>query len=401
MTPKIIKTKAEHAAALARIEEIFEAKPGTATGNELDLLTMLVERFEKVAFPIDLPDPGEAIRFRMEQQGLKNKDLIPFIGSPSKVSEVLSGQRGLSLTMIRNLVEGLGIPAEVLIGKAGAELDPKDPALQGDRFPLAVMLKRRWFAGFSGTLPEAKAQSADLLTAFAAPLGKSALQPVFNRQHVRSKGKTDVYGLAAWRIRVSSLALRQSLPPYKPGTVTREFLGELTRLSYLERGPKLAEEFLAKSGIHLVASAHLPKTYLDGAAIRLPDGSPLVAVTLRHDRLDNFWFTLSHELAHVALHLDRDDIEAFYDDLDKASLDQCEMDADEFAQEGLIPTKVWKKAGLHRHAPASAVCEFSSDLRISPAIAAGRVRFERNNYFLLKDLVGTGKVRRLFPDWLN
>ncbi len=401
MKPKIIKTEAEHAEAVARIERIFDAKPGTPEGDELELLTMLVEQFERVAFPITLPEPRSAIKFRIEQQGLRNKDLIPFIGSPSKVSEVLSGQRGLSLTMIRNLVQGLGIPAEVLIGKPGAELDPKDPALQGDCFPLGVMLKRRWFAGFSGTLAEAKAQSADLLTAFASALGKKALQPVFNRQHVRSKCKTDVYGLAAWRIRVSSLALRQSLPPYKPGTVTPDFVTELVRLSYLERGPKLAEEFLAKSGVHLVVSAHLPKTYLDGAAIRLPDGSPLVALTLRHDRLDNFWFTLSHELAHIALHLDRDDIEAFYDDLDDTSRDKCETDADDFAQEALIPAKVWKKSGLQKHAPASAVYKLASELRICPAIAAGRVRFERENYFLLKDLVGNNRVRRLFPDWSN
>ena len=117
MKPKIIKTEAEHAEAMARVEEIFDAKPGTPEGDELELLTMLVEQYENEAFPIDLPDPVAAIRFRMEQQGLKNKDVVRFFGSASKVSEVLSGQRSLSLTMIRNLADGLKIPAEVLIGK--------------------------------------------------------------------------------------------------------------------------------------------------------------------------------------------------------------------------------------------------------------------------------------------
>jgi HTH-type transcriptional regulator/antitoxin HigA len=115
MKPKIIKTEAEYRAALARIERIFDAKPGSAKGDELELLLLLVETFEASAYPIDPPDPITALRFRMEQQGLKAKDLAPYIGSKSKVSEVLSGRRPLSLTMIRKLVAGLHIPAEVAL----------------------------------------------------------------------------------------------------------------------------------------------------------------------------------------------------------------------------------------------------------------------------------------------
>jgi HTH-type transcriptional regulator/antitoxin HigA len=125
MKPKVIKTEAEYKATLARIEEIFGAKPGTAKGDELELLLFLVEKYEEAAFPIDLPVPVAAIRFRMEQQELKPKDLVPYIGSKSKVSEVLSGRRPLSLNMIRNLVTGLGIPAEVLLQEPGAKLETK------------------------------------------------------------------------------------------------------------------------------------------------------------------------------------------------------------------------------------------------------------------------------------
>ena len=117
MKPKIIKTEAEYQATLARIEKIFDAKPGTAKGDELELLLLLVETYEDKAYPIDPPDPIAALRFRMEQDGLKPKDLIPYIGSKSKVSEVLNGRRPLSLTMIRKLVMGLHLPAEVAIRK--------------------------------------------------------------------------------------------------------------------------------------------------------------------------------------------------------------------------------------------------------------------------------------------
>ncbi len=118
MKPKIIKTAADYQATLARIATIFLAKPGTAKGDELELLLHLVETYEDKAYPIDPPDPIAALRFRMEQEGLKPKDLIPYIGSKSKVSEVLSGHRPLSLTMIRKLVTGLHFPAEVALRAA-------------------------------------------------------------------------------------------------------------------------------------------------------------------------------------------------------------------------------------------------------------------------------------------
>jgi len=115
MIPKLIKTTDEYTDALGRIEELFTAEPGTPEGDELELLATLVDLYEAKAFPIALPDPVTAIKFSMEQQGLKDKDLIPYIGSAPRVSEVLSGKRTLSLNMIRKLSTGLHIPLEVLI----------------------------------------------------------------------------------------------------------------------------------------------------------------------------------------------------------------------------------------------------------------------------------------------
>ncbi|MBY0522279.1 MAG: hypothetical protein K2R98_02720 [Gemmataceae bacterium] len=128
MKPKVIKTEAQYEATLRRIEKIFDAKSGTAKGDELELLVLLVENYEENAHPIDLPDPIEALRFRMEQEGLKPRDLIPYIGSKSKVSEVLSRRRPLSLTMIRKLVTGLQFPAEVALRETKAV--PVRPAKQ-------------------------------------------------------------------------------------------------------------------------------------------------------------------------------------------------------------------------------------------------------------------------------
>ena len=115
MIPKIIKTEEEYEGTLERIDELMDAVPDTPEGDELELLVTLVELYEEHAYPIEMPDPVVAIKFRMEQQGLKQKDLVPYFGSRSKVSEVLSGRRSLSLAMIRKLHVGLGIPSEILL----------------------------------------------------------------------------------------------------------------------------------------------------------------------------------------------------------------------------------------------------------------------------------------------
>jgi HTH-type transcriptional regulator/antitoxin HigA len=396
MNPKVIRNEADYEAALARIDELVEAKLGTPEGDELDLLVTLVEMYEKAVYPIAPPDPIEAIRFRMEQMGLKQKDLIPFIGSRSKVSEVLSGQRSLSVSMMRKLHEGLGIPAEVLLKNQGSDLVPTNEYVEWRRFPIAKMVKRRWFSNFQGSLSEAKTRAEELIGAWVRPLGPSVLQPALLRQHVRSGSESDRYALAAWRIRVTLLAIEQKLPAYHPGTITTEFLRQLVCLSFLEEGPLLAREFLCKNGIHFIVEPHLPHTHLDGAAIRLPDGSPLVALTLRYDRLDNFWFTLCHELAHVALHFDGGETEAFFDDLDQAGLDAFEGDADGWATEGLIPADSWRNADLGRTPSEGKILSFARRHRIHPSIPAGRIRREKQDYKIFSKLVGNRLARKHF-----
>ncbi len=396
MIYKVIKNEPDYEAALSRIDELMEAGVDTAEGDELELLVTLVELYEKKTYPIDLPDPVEAIKFRMDQMGLKQKDLIPFVGSRSKVSEVLSRQRPLSIGMIRKLHEGLGIPADVLLKESDVKMTPTAEGIEWESFPLNEIIKRNWIPDFHGALVEAKKQAGDLLAAWVGHLGFDLLRPALLRQHVRSGSESDAYALAAWQIRVSLLALEQKVPKYRPGTVTQDFVRDLVRLSYLDGGPLLAGEFLQKNGIHFVVEGHLPHTHLDGAAVRLPDGSPLVALTLRYDRLDNFWFTLCHELAHIALHFDGHDNSTFFDDLDHVGLDTCEGDADRWASEALIPSELWRAANLDEKPSTSDIRSFAASLRINPAIPAGRIRKETGDYRIFKDLVGYNKVRKLY-----
>jgi len=115
MNIKPLKTEQDYDDALARINQLMDSESGSPEGDELDVLSVLVEKYEDLNYPVEAPNPIEAIRFKMEQFGLKDKDLVEYIGQSGRVSEVMSYKRKLTLTMIRNLEKGLNISAKSLI----------------------------------------------------------------------------------------------------------------------------------------------------------------------------------------------------------------------------------------------------------------------------------------------
>jgi HTH-type transcriptional regulator/antitoxin HigA len=127
MKAKVIQTEQEYEAALAHVEKLMDAAPGSPKEDELELWSLLVEKYEEEHFPIESPDPIEAIRFRMEQEGLRPADLQQYVSSKSKISEVLSYKRPLSLSMIRAFNAGLQIPAEVLLRETPTEYRVAEP----------------------------------------------------------------------------------------------------------------------------------------------------------------------------------------------------------------------------------------------------------------------------------
>jgi len=164
---------------------------------------------------------------------------------------------------------------------------------------------------------------------------------------------------------------------------------------------------LGEVGIVLVIEPHLSSTHLDGAAL-LGDSGPVIGLTLRQDRLDNFWFVLLHELIHIKRHLKKGSIEDIFDEAFSATeglvdnsgtaSDEIEQEADQLAGEALIPGEAWNTALARFIQTEQSVRSFAAEMRISPAIVAGRVRREANNWIILGNLVGQGQVRRLFPD---
>lgn len=398
MVNKIIKSEEDYQKTLARIDELMEATPNTPEGDELELLATLVELYEDVQYPIALPDPIEAINFRMEQSGLSQKDLVPFIGSKSKVSEIFSRKRTLSLSMIRSLHKGLGIPADILLHEINQELPEELPNIEWERFPIHEMMNRGWIRPQKNI----KGNEEDIMRKYievAGGMNKFSQLSFRKSSSLVYKYRTNEYALMAWCLRVLELSKKNPLErTYKPGSFN---LSDLAKLSYFDNGPLLAKEFLEKHGIQLFIVPHLKKTFLDGAVLILEKGKPVVALTLRYDRLDNFWFCLFHELAHLIKHLSIEATKIIIDELEWRPTgsdfeDIREKEADLLAQNALVPKKQWDTIDLETKNLAREVMRISEQLKIHPSIVAGRIRFEKNNYRLLNQFVGHKKVSRLF-----
>ncbi len=401
MNVKIIKSEKDYEVAMARLSDLMarDLKPGSTDEDELELLALVINDFERQTVPPVKADPIESILFRMDQMGLTRKDLIPYIGSISKVSEVLSRKRPLSLPMIRRLHQGLDIPADILIEDVETDCSvvEREPTIDFSRFPLKEMYERGCFGGFEGNTQRLKEYAEDLISKLMRELGPKQMSAAFLRAplHQRGDRQADELAIRAWQMCVLRKA-REALPSkeYKPNTITPAWMRELAKLSAFDEGPKLAKEYLARHGISFVIEKHFKRTFLDGAAM-LDGDRPIVALTLRHDRIDNFWFALLHEVAHVALHLSPES-PVFIDDLDRANSERAEKEADEMAREALIPKTRWEAAAVRHTLTSDDAVAFADQIGVAPAIVAGRIRHETKNYRLLNHLIGkTGQVSEI------
>ncbi|WP_029147549.1 type II toxin-antitoxin system HigA family antitoxin [Methylophilus sp. 5] len=404
---RVIKTQRDYDAALARLSVLMDEEfaQDSKKGAELELLALVIESYERSQIDPIKVDPIEAILFRMDQMNLERKDLVPYLGSLPKVSEVLSGKRALSLSMIRNLYKGLGIPAEVLIsGNEDFDMEA-EPQYEYSKFPLQEMHERGYFSGFRGDVKRVKEYAEELISKFMSEMKSCSINPALLRAplHQNQSRLMDDYALLIWRMAVIKKARKKQLSTaYVQGSITSEWLRDLTKLSRFEQGPRLAQEFLADVGIALIIEPHFKKTYLDGAAM-LDGDMPIIALTLRHDRLDNFWFALLHETIHVQKHLKKGSENDFIPDNleDKTRTSQIEKEADDGATEAFIPKEEWDNSDAKYSPTYENVIELANKLRIHPAIVAGRARHETGNWRILGNLLGKGAVCKNFEDQLG
>lgn len=338
----------------------------------------------------DLPDI--LIRARIARR-MSQKDLGAFLGIAEQQVQRYEAERyrSASLERLSEVTAALDITVRES-AQLRAALPAADAALA--TYPVTEMFKRGYFDDFVGNAAEARKTAEVLVPAFFRQAAY-ALQPMaLHRRTFRSGSNPQMGALAAWEARVCILADRQRPPSaFDPATVTPDWLNGLVRLSPCEDGVRRARRYLFDAGIALILEPHLPGTLLDGAAMRSPSHIAIAALTLRHDRLDNFWFTLLHEVGHLVLHIREGGYQAIFDDTDAPDASPVEDEADRFAQEALIPEEQWRLCVSRFTRTEKAVATDAARLGVHPAIIAGRIRREAGDYTLLRGLVGAGEVR--------
>lgn len=331
-------------------------------------------------------------------RGLSQKELGENLGLTAQQIQryEASDYMGASLSRLIDIAHILGVTlTEAWGGEKGAEgavfVWQEPDSVNWDAFPLKEMTKRGWLDFENGQSP------GNAIRDYFAEAAGQQYATALHRKKFHGTNRPNEYSLLAWQARVLELARHEIASGSVDEYVERDdWIPELVALSTNEDGPLLAKRLLAENGIVLVIEEHLPGTYLDGAAMLLDGGTPVIALTLRYDRLDNFWFVLFHELGHVFLHLFESLEMDFFDEEGGDNLDVIEREADEFALNNLISLESWDQCISRFSISEDTVLIDSANLNIHPAIIAGRIRKESNNYTVLNNLVGQGSVRKLF-----
>lgn len=399
-------TKLKNALSVAQMRETDQEWLKTA---EIDALKSQIEEIEAELAHYDLLKTGQitfAKSFALESlpsiliqarivSGMSQTDLAKALGlKPQQIQrDEASNYMGASLAKLIEISRLLGVHIE--------ELFETDQEMRGSvfswknvedvvwrQFPFKEMIERKWFRVPHGGDPIEKVREYFLDA--AGPQFATA----FHRKKMHSGTIPNEYALLAWQARVLDRAReaisRHGIPAFD---LDDRWIKKLVALTRRKDGPRRARHLLAEKGIVLITEEHLPGTYLDGAAMMGDTGRPIIGLTLRYDRLDNFWFVLFHELGHVFLHLMDGLHYDFFDEEGTRESDKVEIDADRFALDSLVPPDDWDKC-LSRFALSEEAVQIDAGtLGIDPSIIAGRIRKEQADYTILNSLVGQGAVR--------
>lgn len=307
--------------------------------------------------------------------------------------------RTANLERLSAIADALSIEVNIVLqmatsegGQALHESRSFDPA----KLPIREMKRRGWldeFARESGQLSDSDAERARKFIAEYHGAEGHAL----HRKNVRSGSTLDEYALLAWKSRVLQKARRSYSTQFTYEPLDAAFVREIVELSQERTGVVESIHALRSRGVIVVFEPHLKGTHLDGAAMLLDGSVPVIGLTLRHDRLDNFWFTLLHEIGHVVCHRHQGLRDGFFDDNSAFSEDALEAEADEFAENALIPSEAWKASFVRFTKSAQEVQQFAKRFKVGDAVVAGRIRRERG-YHLFREFIGSGCVRELISD---
>lgn len=382
--------------------------PAIATAHRQSLSEQLLEleeqlrRYEtlQAAASATLPasrieEIGRALIEARVALALSQKQMAELLGMREQQIQRYEQEKyvSASLAKLGVVAAALKIDFEAVLRVSKLAANTASVSAQAVKLPVREMAKRGWLDELRDVFgSDSDVALAEKFVDKAKQVGSFAS---LHRKKIRVGGKFNPMALVAWKARTLQLALDSSKATPRYSGVDAGVVQEIVQLSTKADGPVRAIEALRNIGVIVVAEPHLPSTHLDGAAMLLKSETPVIGLTLRHDRLDNFWFVLMHELGHVACHWSKGLNDGFFDDESVETDDALEIEADSFARNALIPDEIWASSFVRYTRSTDKVRQFARGLKISPAIVAGRIRRERG-WTVFNDLIGANQVRRMF-----
>jgi HTH-type transcriptional regulator/antitoxin HigA len=256
------------------------------------------------------------------------------------------------------------------------------------------MARRKWINPL-GSRPADR--SAAMLHFLTTAKHQSYARAMFKGRNPSQRALVETIAANAWLTYLAEEAKQHPTSArFTRSLLKPTFLKSLAALSTRADGPREAIDAVRGVGINVIVELGLPGMSVDGASFHRPDTGPVIGLTLRHDRLDNFWFTLLHEVGHVYMHLSNPSECVFIDaEEDDTDLEEAEAEANAFAKDALIARDTWLRSAVHRVGSESAVVALAKQLGVHPAIVAGRLRYERRDFRIFNDLVGRHSVREV------
>lgn len=358
-------------------------------------------------FPDGVSDIGEKLIEARIAKGFSQKMLAERLGMKEQQVQRYEQERYLTanLTRVAEVAEALQLNLFAYFeARTSTTSDKIAPNLKGvaefdpAKLPLKEMKKRGWLDHLPIRPGLPHFTELDLASAFISQALQGQSPVSLQKQRVRAGSQHDPYALLAWKAQILTKARRLAgglKPPFP--AINDGAIRQIVQLSAAPDGPAVVVDLLKAYGIILVFEEHLSSTHLDGAAMLLNDSIPVIGMTLRFNRLDNFWFVLLHEIAHIMLHREQGLRDAFFDEDEENSMPEgkLEEEADEFAKSAFLSDEVWNRSFVRFTASPQQVQQFALERKVGVAIVAGRIRRERRDYRLFSDLVGQGTVRKV------
>jgi HTH-type transcriptional regulator / antitoxin HigA len=340
-------------------------------------------------------DPGALVIVARIARGWSQKELARRVFLPEQQIQRYEAERyrSISLGNLIRVARALGVQLTADLTKTLK--DSWIPAYEMSQADVQKVLKHARAHGWLEKIDQSDETGINQIKRTVAEHVGEYGTPSLLRTGLNIDDNPDDWLLLSWKAQVTRKALaamQHERTKYRPLDVS--WLKELVQLSTLDDGPLRARKLLADHGIILIAEPQIAGLKVDGAAFLVND-TPVIGLTLLRDRLDNFWFTLLHEVGHIILHYRTGLASGFFDDIESPTVDEFEKQADQFASNMLIPEELWTRSPARIARSVEPLERLARQLGIAPAIVFGRVRMERGDYSLFSDKIGRGTVRKL------